>query len=253
MFVYKITNKHNGMVYIGVDTKPERLQRRWKHHLRIAASSNRPSTKLYDALHGNVEDFSYEVVFRGENAGELFLKEIELIATYDSFRNGYNSTEGGDCFGTVVYGSAEYNELVSIFRTRRKAANKLRWDGKTLEERKEMTSHLHRDEVYAKKSKSIKGYWDEVDSGKKTEHLTGLLDYIANNKDVYAKYAQNASDAARLKNIKPIKLQDLESGETYEFSSQREAKSALGIDINYIIKKHRLGKADKKWKVLDGV
>lgn len=35
MFIYKITNKNNGKMYIGYDTGPLEEMRRWKNHRKI--------------------------------------------------------------------------------------------------------------------------------------------------------------------------------------------------------------------------
>lgn len=251
MFVYKITNSKDGKVYIGVDTKSKRLQFRWRHHIRTASKPTVPPTKLYKAMHQHVGDFEYEVVFESDNAGELFLKEVELIAVYDSYHTGYNSTEGGDCFKSVIKTTDEYNELVEIFRTRQVEANRVKWGGTTPEERKVLTSHLHTTEVYDKKSKALQLYWDEVDEGTKREQLGGLIGFIEDNKEFYKRQAKLASDAARLKNIKSVTLQNLDTGSIHSFLSLREAKDVLDIDVHYIIKKHRQGKPDKKWKIID--
>lgn len=93
--LYKITNIVNGKIYIG-KTYIE-LKERWKAHINDALREDRPNkTKFQNAIrkHGP-ENFRIEIIGQFEE-GELEQKEIEYIQKYDSYKNGYNSTLGGD-------------------------------------------------------------------------------------------------------------------------------------------------------------
>lgn len=87
--IYKITNKLTNKVYIGQSVH---IEHRWKEHISRANSG---STKLYKAfqLYG-LENFSFEVLEEC-TAKDLDEKEKYWITQYDSFKNGYNSTMGG--------------------------------------------------------------------------------------------------------------------------------------------------------------
>ena len=90
--VYKITNKENGMVYIG-KTSRRKPEYRWNHgkgyRLQPAIGS---AIKEY-----GWESFSHEIIYDGLDSETATRFEIELIAQYDSMNpeKGYNRTAGG--------------------------------------------------------------------------------------------------------------------------------------------------------------
>lgn len=93
MIVYKVTNKINGKVYIGITTKT--LEYRRKVHER---DSKRYNYLFYRALKKyGFDNFEWEVIDTAQNIEELERKEKEYILLYESFNNpekGYNSTSG---------------------------------------------------------------------------------------------------------------------------------------------------------------
>lgn len=93
-FIYKITNKVNGKIYIGKTLKT--IEGRWKEHLKDYKCSRFEKRPLYSAMKKyDVENFSIEEV---EECSSEILSEREIywIDFYDSFRSGYNATKGGD-------------------------------------------------------------------------------------------------------------------------------------------------------------
>lgn len=93
-FIYKITNKVNGKIYIGKTLKT--IEGRWKEHLKDYKCSQFEKRPLYSAMKKyDVENFSIEEV---EECSSEILSEREIywIDFYDSFRSGYNATKGGD-------------------------------------------------------------------------------------------------------------------------------------------------------------
>lgn len=89
-FIYKITNKENGKIYIGKTTLT--VVERFKGHLK---SSSR-CLYLRAALlkYGN-ENFSIETIDTASNKSELSIKEIMYIEKYNSLvPNGYNILKG---------------------------------------------------------------------------------------------------------------------------------------------------------------
>lgn len=90
-FTYLITNKVNDKKYVGWTLNP---YRRWSAHIQAARSGDQ--RKFYSALcKYGVKNFILKVVFSGSVAAANRM-EVKLIKTYDAFRNGYNSTLGGD-------------------------------------------------------------------------------------------------------------------------------------------------------------
>lgn len=92
--IYKITNKVNGKVYIGLTTQGL-LQRQREHICRFNRGER--DHKLYLAFrkHG-LESFVFEEVCSALHEDYLKDLEIMLIAEYNSFNRGYNMTSGGD-------------------------------------------------------------------------------------------------------------------------------------------------------------
>ena len=113
-YIYKITNKLNNKVYIGQTIcQPSK---RWYHHLADANLGS--NVKFHRALRKYGKDnFTRDII---EEIDDELLDEREIywIEYYDSFKNGYNSTKGGDvvprndipviCLETfLVYASCE--------------------------------------------------------------------------------------------------------------------------------------------------
>lgn len=94
MIIYKVTNKVNGKIYIGLTTFT--IFKRMRGHYN---SSKTPKFHFHLALKKyNEEDFVWEVIDRCESGQYDDLKEMEVawINYYDSYNNGYNSTLGGE-------------------------------------------------------------------------------------------------------------------------------------------------------------
>lgn len=93
--IYIIKNTENDKVYIGQTTMT--VRERFKAHLKPSAHKQKRSYKLYNAMAKYGSDkFYVETLESGVPLEQLDEREIEYIAQYDSFKNGYNSTPGGD-------------------------------------------------------------------------------------------------------------------------------------------------------------
>lgn len=104
--IYKITNKENGLMYIG---KAKNIYKRWQEHKNDSycleekweANNRKEQTYFHRALRKRKpEDFKWEIIEEcSEN--ELNEKEIYWIEYYhtwihDPLCQGYNMTKGGD-------------------------------------------------------------------------------------------------------------------------------------------------------------
>lgn len=90
--IYKYTNQINNMSYIGQSIH---IEERKKEHFLNAYHYNL-DTDFYRALREfGIESFSFEILEEC-NKKELDEKEIYWIQYYDSYKNGYNMTPGGD-------------------------------------------------------------------------------------------------------------------------------------------------------------
>ena len=93
MIVYKITNKVNGMLYIGMTTKS--IDYRWKMHLNWARSMK--PYKIHEALNTFGKDsFIIEQIDSAQDFKKLKELEKKHIKSYNcKYPNGYNLTAGG--------------------------------------------------------------------------------------------------------------------------------------------------------------
>ena len=98
--IYKITNKINGNAYIGLSVN---IKKRWKAHIERSRNIHDKEYEkvLYRAFRKyGIENFSFEII---EECPKEKLKEREIywISYYDTYKNGYNATPGGDLVDTA--------------------------------------------------------------------------------------------------------------------------------------------------------
>jgi group I intron endonuclease len=90
MIIYRITSTITQKSYIGQTIF--NLEKRWKQH-----TQETPNTHFHKAIHKyGVECWSLEILENVENINLLNEREIYWIEYYDTFKNGYNLTIGGD-------------------------------------------------------------------------------------------------------------------------------------------------------------
>jgi group I intron endonuclease len=91
--IYKITNLHNNKVYIGYTTRNAKV--RFEEHLKKA--SNAPNThKISNAIRKyGKNSFVCETIYQSFDLSHIKSMEDYFIDEYDSFKNGYNSSRGG--------------------------------------------------------------------------------------------------------------------------------------------------------------
>lgn len=91
-YIYKITNKINGKIYIG--KTEQNIEERFKQHLRDARQKTKEIRPLYRAINKYGSDnFIIEVIEETLVPEE---REIYWINQLNAYRNGYNATLGGD-------------------------------------------------------------------------------------------------------------------------------------------------------------
>lgn len=93
--IYIIKNKINDKVYIGQTTM--KIEERFYNHCKPSNQKKKSSYKLYNAMrkYGS-NNFYVELLEENIPLKDLDEKEILYIEKFNSFRNGYNSTYGGD-------------------------------------------------------------------------------------------------------------------------------------------------------------
>lgn len=89
--VYRLTNKINGKAYIGITCQTVEL--RFKGHKDKAIKER---SAIQNAIKKYGDDaFLKEEIYIAFDKDELYRAEIELIAKFDTYNNGYNLTLGG--------------------------------------------------------------------------------------------------------------------------------------------------------------
>lgn len=92
-YIYQITNLINQKKYIGKTEKINPIDR-WKEHLKDAKRDYRKDRALYKAINKyGAENFSFKILEETDSPNE---REQYYIKYYDTYRNGYNETLGGD-------------------------------------------------------------------------------------------------------------------------------------------------------------
>ena len=105
--IYKITNKVNGKSYIGQTRYT--IEFRWKQH-----QHKKDNTYFHNAIHKyGIENFSIEILEKC-NIEDLNSREIFYIAKYDTFKNGYNLTIGGDGNRRLLLDN-NYDEIKELY------------------------------------------------------------------------------------------------------------------------------------------
>ena len=93
-YIYKITNKINGKSYIGKTNKS--IENRFKEHERDAEKRSKEHRPLYSAIKFyGIESFNIELI-EETKVEEIAEREQFWIDYYNTYKNGYNATLGGD-------------------------------------------------------------------------------------------------------------------------------------------------------------
>ena len=90
--IYKITNKENGLCYIG---QAKDIKERWREHMKCGLGIDTPANnKLYQAMtKEGIDNFTFELLEECA-AANLNKKEAFYINLYNSYSLGYNSNRG---------------------------------------------------------------------------------------------------------------------------------------------------------------
>ena len=108
-FIYKIINDINDKVYIGKTTLPS-IEERFCEHSRDSKRKKNEKRPLYNAINKyGIEHFSI-ILIEEVPLNQLEEREKYWIKFFDSYKNGYNATLGGD--GKQYY---DYEEMVKKY------------------------------------------------------------------------------------------------------------------------------------------
>ena len=113
-FIYKITNKINGKSYIGQTI--QNVKERFYQHCATKCSQAVLNMVIHKAItkYGK-SNFTIEVIEEVESAN-LNDRERYWIRYYDSYNNGYNSTEGGQD-GIKLFKNLDIESIVREYKS----------------------------------------------------------------------------------------------------------------------------------------
>lgn len=109
--IYKITNNVNNKIYIGQSIN---IEKRWQHHKLEANNKNQNQYNylIHRAFRKyGIKNFSFEIIEECLS-NELNDKEKYWIKYYNSYKNGYNMTAGGDT-GPIMPGEQNPNTFLT--------------------------------------------------------------------------------------------------------------------------------------------
>lgn len=106
-FIYKITNKVNGKSYIGQTRYT--VEFRWRQHIH-----KKDNTYFHNAIQKYGEDNFIVETLEECNYENLNSREIYYIAKYNTFKEGYNLTIGGDGNRRLLLDN-KYNEIKELY------------------------------------------------------------------------------------------------------------------------------------------
>lgn len=239
MYIYKITVTPLNQCYIGFDTKPSYKLSRWKAHCLLSLKLG--NTKLYQAMNRyGVENCLIEVIEDNfESISKLALAEIAYIKKLDCYKNGLNSTPGGDGMGCHILNKLTDNDIIKIksalganFQEYNKS---IKWANKTVEERKKLTEHLHTADVYQKKSKTLKEYY-KTNPIKREKKKIGIVKWQQENYTQLCNTNKKNSLIGAAKVSKKL-LVELPDGSMLYYPSKSEFLRQTGQWAKTILKK----------------
>ena len=193
--IYKITNKENGLIYIGCTISS--LDKRFKEHLSRCFTSNYKS-KLYNSMkkYGQ-ENFTIELI---EECDFNFIYETEkkYIDQYNSYNNGLNATIGGEgCLGYVH--SPEMRVKIS-----EAVKNGNSHKGKTYEE----LYGDKADEQREKRRLSVKNGWGSISDDEKEKRVNKAKETKQKNSkygvELVKEIKQKIKEGLKVKQLKEL-------------------------------------------------
>ena len=114
--IYKITNNINDKIYIGQTIRP--LHIRWQEHKKIAnqLSNSKINSPLYCAMRKyGIDNFQIEQLEEIPN-DNLNERECYWINFYDSYKNGYNATFGGNGHSSSYSVVKDKDEILKLWQ-----------------------------------------------------------------------------------------------------------------------------------------
>lgn len=250
MFIYKITVIPTNECYIGFDTAPSYKLARWKTHCRNAKS--KLNTKLYKAMSAaGLENCKIEIIEDNfTSIVDLALAEINYIKKFNTYNTGLNSTTGGDGLGRHILHQLSDNDILKIKdalgNNLRNYNKTVKWANTSVEERKHLTKHLHTDEIYKKKSATLKEFY-KANPEVRQEKSIGITKWQQENKEeLKITNRINGRKGADKVSVK-LKVEQAD-GKVLHFNSKSDFNRQTGQWAETVLRKTQQGKFHNGFK-----
>ena len=245
-YIYKIVNDINDKVYIGQTS--ETIEKRWARHKRSRNYKKYKHIHFYMALnkYGIDHFFVSEVMKISANTKEELKKELNkwekyYISEFNSFRNGYNSTEGGD---GVMTGFRHTEES-------KKKMSKSHKGAILTEETRRKMSLAHKGLTFSEETRKI--------LSEKAKMRIRSQESIRKSADKHIGLKMSNKTKQKLKecNKRTILQYDLQNNFITEWDTIKEAANSLGLKSASPIRQCLTGKSKQShgyiWKYKNGM
>lgn len=108
--IYKIYNDINDKLYIGKTVSS--IEERFQEHCRDSKKERYEKRPLYNAMNKYGNQYFHIELVEECDLEELSKREIYWIGYYNSYKNGYNATLGGD--GKILY---DYELIIYLYKS----------------------------------------------------------------------------------------------------------------------------------------
>lgn len=203
-FIYKITNLINNKIYIGQTSRTVDI--RWQEHQRNMYDDKYKNITLYKAFNKyGINNFDIKIIEEVDNS-LLNEREEYWIRTYNSYKNGYNSTIGGN--GQKICDIKEVIALWNEGKLVKEIAIALGVDSHTI------TNYLHgygidSSTIYSRANKLKDNSISQPIAARKAKEINSKSVYQLNKEtDEIINTFNSLSDAARAIN-KPNGISDI--------------------------------------------
>lgn len=176
-FVYQITNKINGKVYIGKSqTNLKCGASRWQIHLRISNGGKEKYGRMYSAIHAAINkygasNFTYkEIDFADDEKQALHLEQCWIAQLKDSNYALYNLTNGGEGLSGKVHNS-ETKRKISFAQQGEKSSNAMLRTNQVVEIKRLLKSNQYTRKEIREKFHMSKSTIDMIAQGKRWSHV----------------------------------------------------------------------------------
>jgi group I intron endonuclease len=202
--IYKITNKINNKSYVGCTIN--NIKKRFEEH--VCRCKTNVNSKFYNSMRKyGFENFSIEILEICD-INVIYDKEREYILKYDTFKNGLNSTLGGEgCLGYV-----HSNEIRKKISKSLKDGNSHK--GKSYEELYGKNAEHQKN----KRKEKVKTYWKEINELDKLKRINTLRSVVRSKSKYSEQLIKEIKEKLKVKKVTEVSKEYPEVNANYLYS-----------------------------------